>query len=184
MVLLLLSQGIPMLNAGDEVLRTQRGNNNTWCQDNELGWFDWNLLEVNREMLRFTRNVIVFRKRHPCLMHSRFLTGQEREGYWFPDITWHGARLNQPLWDDPDAQVLACTLGALEPWEEDLHIMMNMSNEDLHMPLPGIVGRDWYLAIDTSLQSPHDVTAASRQSPLDSSSYPVHAHSVVVFEAR
>ena len=184
MVLLLLSQGIPMLNAGDEVLRTQRGNNNTWCQDNELGWFDWNLLEANREMLRFTRNVIVFRKRHPCLMHSRFLTGQEREGYWFPDITWHGERLNQPLWDDPDVQVLACTLGALEPWEEDLHIMMNMGNEDLHMPLPGIVGRDWYLAIDTSLQSPHDVTAASRQSPLDSSSYPVHAHSVVVFEAR
>jgi len=184
MAILLLSQGIPMINAGDEVLRTQHGNNNAWCQNNELGWFDWTLVETHRDMLRFTQHMIAFRKRHPCLMHTRFLTGQEREGYWFPDISWHGERLNQPLWGVSDAQVLASTLGALEPWEEDLHLVFNMGDRDLRMPLPGLSGRDWYLAVDTSLDTPGDIIAQLLQPMLDRSAYNVASRSVVVFEAR
>ena len=184
MAILLLSQGVPLIHAGDEVLRTQHGNNNTWCQDNELGWFDWSLLDTNRDMLTFTRELIAFRKRHPCLMHTRFLTGMGREGQWFPDISWHGRRLNQPLWDDPEAQLLACTLGALEPWEEDLHIILNMSADSLQLPLPGVPGRDWYRAIDTARPSPGDVLPAGRQTPLHGSACRVKARSIVVFEAR
>ncbi|MDH3901417.1 MAG: alpha-amylase family glycosyl hydrolase, partial [Gammaproteobacteria bacterium] len=184
MAVLLLSQGMPMIHAGDEVLRTQHGNNNVWCQDNELGWFDWDLVERNADMLRFTQLMIAFRKRHPCLTHTRFLTGEPREGHWFPDISWHGERLNEPSWDDPDGQVLAFTLGAVESWEEDLHIMLNMSATPRYFPLPGIAGRDWRRAIDTSLASPDDVLMPSRQQFLDASAHQVSAHSVVVFEAR
>ena len=79
MAILLLSQGVPMILAGDEVLRTQRGNNNGYCQDNELSWFDWALTEKNREMLRFVTKMIAFRKRHPCLMRKHFLTGKKKE---------------------------------------------------------------------------------------------------------
>jgi isoamylase len=68
--LLLLSQGVPMLLAGDEVLRTQRGNNNAWCQDNELSWFDWRLTETNSDMLRFVREMIALRRRHPGLSRA------------------------------------------------------------------------------------------------------------------
>ena len=75
MAILLLSQGVPMILAGDEVLRTQQGNNNGYCQDNELSWFDWNLTEKHRGMLRFVTKMIAFRKRHPCLMRKHFLTG-------------------------------------------------------------------------------------------------------------
>ena len=95
-----------------------------------------------------------------------------------------GSRFNEPSRDDPDAQVLAVTLGAVEPWEADLHIMMNMSNHSRYLPLPGVAGRDWHRAIDTSLASPDDVLIPPRQPPVDASSYKVSARSVVVFETR
>lgn len=173
-----------MLNAGDEVLRTQHGNNNVWCQNNELGWFNWSLLETNSDMLRFTRQMIAFRKRHACLMHSRFLNGLEREGHWFPDISWHGDRLNQPLWEDPDAQMLACTLGAVDSWEEDLLVIMNMQAKELLMPLPQVAEGNWHLAIDTAGQSPLDVIRPADQSVQLDPACTVQAHSVVVFERR
>jgi len=184
MAILLLSQGIPMINAGDEVLRTQQGNNNTWCQNNELGWFDWSLVETNSEMLRFTRLMIAFRRRHSCLMHTHFLSGQEREGHRFADITWHGESLEQPLWEDAGAQVLACTLGAIDTWEEDLFIVMNMKPEKLVMPLPEVSEGNWHLAIDTARQSPLDISDPANQPLQTSPDYHVQPRSVVVFERR
>jgi len=73
--------GVPMIQSGDEVLRTQRGNNNGYCQDNELSWFDWTLTKKNREMLRFLTKMIAFRKRHPCLMRKHFLTARKRRKF-------------------------------------------------------------------------------------------------------
>ncbi|MGD8631150.1 MAG: glycogen debranching protein GlgX [Gammaproteobacteria bacterium] len=184
MALLMLSQGIPMLNAGDEVLRTQQGNNNVWCQNNELGWFDWTLLETNADMLQFTREIIDFRKRHPCLMHARYLTGQPREGHWFPDIAWHGEHLNHPAWDDPDSRVLAFTLGAMEPWEEDLHVIINMGRRRLQMPLPAIPEGHWYCAIDTARNAPGNILRPAMQLPLQQPACPVAPRSILVCEAR
>ena len=184
MAILLLSQGIPMINAGDEVLRTQHGNNNVWCQNNELGWFDWSLTETNRDMLRFTRQMIAFRKRHPCLMHTRFLNGLERDGQWFPDITWHSERFDQPLWEDPDTQLLACTLGAVEAWEEDLFVVMNMQAEQLVMPLPRVAEGNWHLAIDTAGDVPLDIIAPADQPVQAAPACVVQPRSVVVFEHR
>ena len=76
--MLMLSQGVPMMMAGDEVLRTQRGNNNAYCQDNELSWFDWSFAPAARAMLRFTRELIALRQRHPSLRRTRFLNGRCR----------------------------------------------------------------------------------------------------------
>ena len=184
MAILLLSQGIPMISAGDEVLRTQRGNNNAWCQDNELGWFDWELTRTNTDMLRFTRQMIAFRRRHGCLMHSRFLSGLERDGHAFPDITWHGERLHQPHWKNDAARVLACTLGAVDPWEDDLFVVLNMQDEPLHIPLPAVPEGHWYLAIDTAEQSPLDIMEPAGQPVQDVPVCRVQSHSVVVFERR
>ncbi len=73
---LMLSQGIPMLTAGDEFLRTQQGNNNAWCQDNEVSWVDWTLAETNKDFLRFVREMILFRRRHPALRRRNFFRGE------------------------------------------------------------------------------------------------------------
>jgi isoamylase len=184
MAVLLLSQGVPMILSGDEVLRTQKGNNNAYCQDNEISWFDWTLLEKNREMYRFVHMMIGFRKRHPCLMRKHFLRGARNHGRRLPDVTWHGLRLNKPLWNDPDGQVLAFTLGAVGPDEEDLHVILNMSEDLLQMPLPEVEGRYWTLAIDTSKPSPGDILLPRQQPIVRRKRVPVDGRSVVVLESR
>lgn len=182
--ILLLSQGVPMLLAGDEALRTQRGNNNCYCQDNEISWFDWTLTVRNSDMLRFVGLMIAFRKRHPCLMRNRFLTGRINDGRRLPDVSWHGTALNEPAWDDPDAQFLAFTLAATAEGEEDIHVLMNMAEKSAKADLPALPGRTWYLAVDTSCHSPKDIMEPADQTALKETDYLVSAHSVVVFESR
>ncbi|RJR43838.1 MAG: glycogen debranching enzyme GlgX [Desulfobacteraceae bacterium] len=184
MTILLLSRGVPMILAGDEVLRTQRGNNNAYCQDNEISWFDWSLLEKNSGMLRFVRMMIAFRKRHPCLVRRHFLRGIRQEGQRIADVTWHGLRLEKPLWNDAYAQVLTFTLGAVHPNEEDLHVVFNMSKRLLQMELPEIKGRYWTLAIDTSKSSPNDILPAAEQPIVRRKRIGVKGRSVVVLESR
>ena len=184
MAVLMLSRGVPMLLAGDEVLRSQSGNNNTWCQDNELGWFDWRLLEQNKDMLRFTRELIALRRRHPCLTRNRFFTGTQLPGRDIPDIAWHGERLNEPRWQDSETRVLACTLAGLSADEEDLHLIFNMSEQALNAALPTLRGRQWYRALDTAQDAPADILERERQVPLATPAYQVNPRSVVVFEAR
>lgn len=181
---LMLSRGVPMLTAGDEVLRSQRGNNNAYCQDNELSWFDWQLLEKNSDMLRFTREMIALRRRHPSLFTNRFFTGTEMPARNIPDIVWHGAQLNEPLWHDPQAQVLALTIAGQHESEPDLHVIMNMSDQVLEAPLPGISNRQWHLALNTALDSPHDITLPERQHVTPAKGqYNVQPRSIVVMEA-
>lgn len=184
MAILMLSQGVPMLQAGDEMLRSQGGNNNAYCQDNRLSWFDWALTEKNIEMLRFVRQIIGFRKRHPSLRRTRFLTGKKTPGADMPDIIWHGLKLNEPGWFDPSAQVLAFTLTTGEVWEEALHVILNMSDATLDMPLYDTAGETWHVAVDTSRTSPEDIVEPASQSPLGENGYRVAPHSVVVLESR
>lgn len=181
--LLLLSQGVPMLLAGDEVLNTQQGNNNGYCQDNELTWFDWSLTEKNTDMLRFVQQMIALRKRHKSLMRRRFLTGEKVAGRHIADIQWYGAD-GEPQWLDPEAQVLAFTLAAVDKQEADLHVILNMSEAELVMHLPIIEEREWNLAINTALSSPLDIVLPDQQVPLGHHDYLVLPRSVVVFEGR
>ena len=182
--ILLLSQGVPMLLSGDEVLRTQQGNNNVWCQDNELGWLDWKLMVENQSMLRFVRHMIAFRKRHPCLMRTRFLNAKQLEGVALPDVCWHGTETNKPLWNDPDARLLSFTLRAVGDAEEHLQIMLNMSGDPVTMQLLEIGDRSWFRAVDTWLASPQDVLEPQEQPIVDGGVYCVQQRSVVVLESR
>lgn len=184
MAVLMLSQGVPMILAGDEVLRSQQGNNNGYCQDNALSWFDWGLLEKNQEMFGFTKGMIQLRKRHPSLMQRQYLTGTKTEVSMLPDVSWHGRQLNDPQWEDSSSQVLACTLSRVEAKEEDLHIVFNMSEDTLSMDLPELKDRVWHLAVDTSRGISEDVIKPEQQQTIKENAIQVCSRSIVVYESR
>jgi glycogen operon protein len=184
MAVLMLSQGVPMILAGDEVLRSQQGNNNGYCQNNALSWFDWNLVKKNQEMFRFTKGMIQLRKRHPCLMQRQYLSGEKTAVSDRQDITWHGLQLNEPQWADPSYRVLACTLSRVEVEEEDLHIILNMSEDNLSMALPELKLRTWHLAVNTARSISEDIIEPEQQQVIRENTIQVCSHSVVVCESR
>ncbi|KOR33504.1 glycogen debranching protein [Achromatium sp. WMS3] len=181
--ILLLSQGVPMLLAGDEVLRSQRGNNNTWCQDNYLNWIDWSDLKAQAGMVRFVRSMIALRRRHPNLQRRSFLQGTNPNNKLFPDVQWHGERLNLPPWNDPNAQCLAFTLGSIAKDDTPLHCLLNMSNNFRCFELPPLNDLFWHRSVDTSLDSPYDISLVSEQFMVQTAHYWLAAHSIVILEA-
>ncbi len=182
--LLLLSQGVPMLLAGDERLHTQRGNNNAYCQDNETGWLDWSERQGSVEMLRFTRALVALRKRHPALRRTRFLDPADRGP---GSIRWYGRSLEPPAWEDREAGILCFTLFGLVPGEPALHVMINMSAEAAKLPLPPPPpeqgGDGWRRIVDTSLAPPEDVADAEARGPGVDGAYELASLAVAVFEA-
>jgi glycogen operon protein len=115
-------------------------------------------------------------------MRRRFLTGKVIEGRNIPDISWHGIRVNKPLWNDAEARLLAFTLAGTEAREADLHIVMNMSGQQEIVELPILKGKRWCIALDTSLPSPQDIVLPEQQKPLTRQNYLIHPQSVVVLE--
>jgi isoamylase len=110
---LLLSQGVPMLLGGDELARTQGGNNNAWCQDNEISWVDWELDEPRQELLAFTRRLIALRKEHVVFRRTRFLEGRNGGAGGLPDVWWFrpdGRRMTIRDWDNPESRALGVFL--------------------------------------------------------------------------
>lgn len=179
--ILMLSQGVPMLLMGDEVRRSQHGNNNAYCQDNELNWFDWDLTKKNAHLFRFWKWMIEFRKRNPVVHRSRYFNG-EINSRGQPDITWHGTRHNQPDWS-PQSRVLSFTLGGPDAGS-DVHVMMNMWWEPIEFEVPQVHGMDWLRAVDTSLDSPEDILEPGSEVACNSSTYLVQGRSVVVMVNR
>ncbi|HEY1405038.1 MAG TPA: glycogen debranching enzyme, partial [Spirochaetota bacterium] len=186
---LFLSQGTPMLLAGDEFRRTQRGNNNAYCQDNEIAWLDWSFEQKNDEILRFTRMMIEFRKQHSILRRSRFLKGQKENYFSVPDITWHGAEPFNPDWSD-DSQLIACLLAGefarieRNANEGDLYIAFNASLFNRTITLPeSPSGAPWRMVVDTANPSPSDIVADSDAVALPSARYYVKRQSVLVLIA-
>lgn len=176
--ILLLSQGIPMILAGDEIRRTQKGNNNPYCQNNEISWFDWDLMEKNSDILRFFKLMIAFRKRYGSLCRRGFFNGEVNER-GLVDISWHGCKLFSPGWQDPNSKVLAYTLGGFEG-ETDIHVMLNMHWEALDFEIPQIEGRNWYKVVDTALVSPMDIVEPCQEVVVSGNNYLVKDRSVVV----
>ncbi|HEY3576721.1 MAG TPA: hypothetical protein VGK68_01850, partial [Gaiellaceae bacterium] len=118
---LLLSQGVPMLLGGDELGRTQGGNNNAWCQDNEISWFDWE--DAEDELLEYARRVIALRRGHPVFRRTTFLSGKAGES-GLPDAWWFrpdGRRMTQRDWTSPDTKTLGVFLNGREISERTLH---------------------------------------------------------------
>ena len=180
--ILMLSQGVPMFVMGDEIGRTQRGNNNAYCQDNELSWMDWAQTGTGADLLRFWQEMIAFRKRHPILQRRRFFSGETNDR-GLSDIAWHGCALGCPGWDDPTSRVLSFTMGGFED-DADLHVILNMDDGDLAFALPKVAGRRWMLAVDTGQDSPADIAAAGREQPVEGSTYRATWRSVVVLTSR
>jgi isoamylase len=145
---LFISRGVPMLLGGDEFRRTQRGNNNAYCQDNEVSWFDWGLLERHKETHRFTRGMIAFRRAHPVLRKENF--------YADADIKWFGPNGAIPGWTDQQQKSFACLiLGRTEP---DLLLLFNADTRSVDFSIPALpAGKIWRLAVDTSRTAPDDL---------------------------
>jgi len=180
--ILMLSRGVPMFVMGDEIRRSQNGNNNAYCQDNEISWMDWNLLEKNRDVFHFFRRIIDFRKSHPILHMPRFFSGEtNRRG--LKDIAWHGTTLDAPDWNNPNARSLAFTLGGFDG-DPDMHIIMNMYWDDLEFEVPVLSGRKWYKAIDTDQESPNDFPETGSEAPCTGGTLKVAARSLVVLESK
>jgi isoamylase len=167
-----------MLLAGDEIRRTQGGNNNAYNQDNATSWIDWTKGQSQKDMLRYFQRVIAFRKAHPALSRPHFYTGEINER-GITDITWHGTRLNSPGFDDPDSRALACTIAGFHQ-RPDLHVMMNMFWKPLTFEVPAAYHGTWKRVIDTFAASPDDIAEVGQEPRFMSSSCTVEGRSIVV----
>lgn len=178
----LFSMGLPMILMGDEVRRTQRGNNNAYCQDNELSWFDWKLVEQHADLLRFVQLLNRRRnERDDTHERTRRSLNSLLQG---AVINWHGIHLNEPDWS-ANSHSIALTA---EVQRENLrfHYMLNAHREPLEFELPPLATESggWRRWIDTSLDSPHEIVDWTQPVPIPHGRYRVESHSVVVLIAR
>jgi len=181
---LLLSQGVPMLLAGDEFLRTQGGNNNAWCQDNAVSWVDWTVAETNADFLRFTRMLIALRRRHPALRRRTFFKGARQGRDQRPDIVWHGVVPGKPDFSAASQTVAFCLDGTQtgrEP-DRDFYVAMSAWHEPLNFGIPVAPGgRPWRRIVDTALPPPLDIVELDEGPPVPARAvYQMAPHAVLV----
>ncbi len=161
MLVLLLSQGVPMITAGDEIGRTQNGNNNAWCQDNETSWIDWNLAHTNIGFLRFFQKCTALRKKHRVFRRNRFFV--EKNDGSNPEITWQALDPSTTDWS-ADCHHLAFLLNGTNVGDDTFFVILNGSrNEEksftLPDPLQSGANSSWYKIVDTSAPAPEDFVA-------------------------
>ena len=160
---LFLSQGVPMLTGGDERGRTQNGNNNAYCQDNEISWFDWTRDEKQNQFLEFTRRLIQFRKDHPVFRRPKFLKGRRIPGSEIRDVMWFnpgGNLMSEEEWASPFVRCLGMLLSGDtsdvvtfegEPVRDDTFLLLiNAHYEPIAFVLPGQENLEWQLILDTT----------------------------------
>ena len=165
--LLFLSNGTPMFRAGDEFLNTQSGNNNPYNQDNEIGWLDWDQRLGNRDIFRFFKSMIAFRKSHPAISRSRF---------WRDDVSWYGVGPTVDL--SNDSHSLAFCLHGASQGDDDIYVMISAYWEELNFEVQEGTAREWKRIVDTSLPSPEDFSDSGW--PLERANYVVAPRSIVV----
>ncbi len=161
---LFLSQGVPMLVSGDECRHTQRGNNNAYCQDNVISWFDWKLPRKHADILRFCRSLILFRRKEPTVRQRNFLIGQMRKSGPLPDISWYGPSGGGVNWGNGLERSLICLLSAMPQTEEDdpsrHHVMLmchaGTQTQEFRFPEAAKPFR-WQLFLDTAAEPPKDI---------------------------
>ncbi len=159
---LFVSRGVPMLLGGDEFRRTQRGNNNAYCQDNEISWYDWRLVERNSEIHRFTRAMIAFRRIHPVLRMESFYTDA--------DLRWFNPGGLTPDWSDRDERTLGCLVFGRD--EPDICVLFNAGGEPVSFSLPAAPGGGaWHLVADTFHDAPQDVFEAGEEPLLENQNF-------------
>jgi glycogen operon protein len=191
-VMLMISQGVPMLTSGDEIGKTQGGNNNPFVQDNAISWLDWELDEDRLRLLAFCRDVVAFRRRHPVFRRPRFLRGERIAGSDLPDIAWFrpdGREMTAADWEKPARPTLGLFLmGDTLDWrdargepvlDDSFLILLNGAHEDVEFAIPGFEwGSRWALRIDTAydVMKPEEAELDA-QTPLT-----LPAHTMMVFK--
>jgi glycogen operon protein len=188
---LFVSQGTPMLLGGDELGRTQHGNNNAWCQDNEISWYDWEWSAESEQMHAFTRRLIALRREHPVFRRTSFLRGREMAGSGLPDVWWFrpdGMKMTRRDWQDGPHR-LGMFLNGREIPERGEHgqrilddsfiVLFNAEHEEHGFMLPRRrFGAQWKLELDTC-----DPDAAAGSITYGArTEVSVHGHSVVILE--
>jgi glycogen operon protein len=187
--MLMVSRGVPMLLMGDEMGRSQGGNNNAYCQDTAWNWLDWTLLEANADLYRFVKACIGFRHAHPVLRSRKHPTQQDEAGSGLADTSWHGTQAWRADWT-PASRTLAFLLdGPHAPGpagDESIYVAMNMYWEALEFELPALAdGRAWHVFANTSAPSPDDVWPPDSEPRLaDQRRFLVGGRSVVILVRR
>ena len=157
--LLLVSRGIPMLLSGDEIGNTKFGNNNTYCQDNEISWLNWDLVKENADLFSYFKNIIAFRKAHPVLRVTRFDSYHTDTGY--PEISWHGTKAWDFNCDSLSYTIAVMFCGSAHKYEtdEDEFIYMAMNSHwEMHVFELPVLPREkcWHVATNTDMSSGED----------------------------
>jgi glycogen operon protein len=174
---LFLSRGVPMLLAGDEFRRTQDGNNNAYCQDNEISWIDWTNRERRSGLTRFVRHLIRFRRQHAPFTTDAY--------YEAGDVVWLDGRAAPPDWDDPEARCLSMLIPSSGAPEPDILLTLNAADHgrEVVLPDPACEG-DWHRKVDTALPSPEDILSPGQEVRLeDQNVYALDPHSSAVLVA-
>jgi len=187
---LLFSSGTPMILGGDEFARTQQGNNNAYCQDNEIGWFDWTAAASNQDLTDFFRKAIALTRRFPVLQRRKFYLGHDLDDDGVADLTWYSNALGTPAWQDANARTVCVQLDASEDGSNNgvdrLFFILNGHYEPQWIRLPQLgADRGWHRAIDTSLPGGDDFLEAGQEVELDPADhYIVNPRSTVVLFAQ
>lgn len=189
MLTLLVSQGTPMLLGGDEFRRGQQGNNNAYCQDNDISWFDWGNCGLNSALVSFTKKAIELRKKHPVFRRTEFFKGSV-DGKQ-PDIQWYAADGSNPDWSKI-SRFLAFRLsgdfvsGAEKISDNDFFIAANTDRQDIMLRIPAITdSRRWYRVADTSIEDETSLLSVEKSEPLLSQDrYVLPASSMLVLVAK
>jgi glycogen operon protein len=186
---LLFSSGTPMILGGDEFARTQQGNNNAYCQDNPVSWFDWDVVSQNHDMVDFFKKAIAFARRFPVLQKRQFALGTDLDADGVPDLKWYAPDEGDPRWNDPEARTLCLQLESGPKDGLAVKRLFFILNADFHtqwVKLPPLGSPlAWHRAIDTSLPAGQDFSDAGSEIRLDPADhYIVNSRSTVVLLAQ
>ncbi|MBL8795362.1 MAG: glycogen debranching enzyme, partial [Planctomycetia bacterium] len=189
LAMLLVSQGVPMLLMGDEVGRTQQGNNNVYCQDNGLNWLDWSLREKNADLFRFTQRLIAFRQAHRVLRRATHFNAQSAGPHGLPEISWHGTRAWDADWSGTGRTLAFMLTGSHEPTQyEDnsIYVILNMHWDTHGFALPEPPhGQRWHVFVNTDMPSPQDVWEPGNEPLLEEQAFVLAAgRSVVILVGK
>jgi isoamylase len=191
---LLLSQGVPMLLAGDEICRTQRGNNNAYCQDNEISWVDWNLTQPKRQLLAFVQRMVALRRDHPVFRRRHFFQGRPIHGTGVKDIVWlnpDGREMTDEEWNQHHARCLGVYFAGEGLTETDERgrpitdsnflLLFNAHHEEIPLTLPQLAGGPrWLVVLDTA----HEEGLAWDGVYMAGTSYPLQGRSLALLQQQ
>ncbi len=185
---LLFSFGTPMLLGGDEFARTQKGNNNAYCQDNTINWYNWKYKDSSKEFFEFCRKAIAFRKAHKVLRVRKFLLTKQANLDHFPDVKWFDENFKKVNFSDPKRKTLICQIEEnrvdAKPNPYKIVIFFNMDETDYDIQLPDY-DLKWYRQVDTSFSYPNDFFEPGNEEPLEiQDSYQIKPRTIAILIAK